>query len=313
MLKRILLLTNLVFCAGVLVSCGGGGGGSAAITMSTSLDDSDVRGRWVRPCDGSSGASSLTDTIEFFADGTFNRRGTAFFDLACFDIGFDIETSGSVAEGDSFEVAGRGIATPFDTTTMSYVVTPRSETAVLFFNSETTCGISDWAIGDSRDISDCPNRPGEVNARPLPFSDFSIYLVDRGQLFFGTEQSLTAENRPMALATFPTYVRDTGAEGDEFPGQLLGLWELISAEGFVELSTQGLIRFYNITPDGCYVFNFLSLFSQGDDNYRDPFNFFFLTITLAEGNLNLAFTGNPQASVYQPAGITAQDLPVCVF
>lgn len=314
MFKNFLLPLIFIGFVGFLGSCGGGsGGGSPAATIATNLADSDLRGRWVRPCDGSSGASSLTDSVEFFADGTFIRRGTAFFDLNCADIGFDIETNGPVAETDRFDVPGRGIATAFETTTTSYVVTPRSETAVLFFNSETTCDISNWTINNRFDISDCPNRPGEVMGRPLPFTDFSIYLVERGQLFFGTELSLTAENRPMALNFFPAYVRETGAEGDEFPSQLLGLWELTDAEGFLELSAQGLIRFYNLTVDGCYVFSFLSLFSEGNNNYRDPFNFFFLTITLVDGNLNLDANFANRLLVHRPAGFSAQDLPLCVF
>ena len=200
-----------------------------------------------------------------------------------------------------------------DFVTNSYSIIPRSEQSVIFFNSQSTCGISNWEVGVSYDISSCSNRPGDdVSRRPTPYADYSIYLVERGQLFYGNEKSFTAENRPVTLSTRPSYIRPTGAIGDEFPQVLKGFWILPESNQYLELTDQGLITFYGQTNQGCFGSSFLTLFSNGGDQYQDPFRFFTYTIRESDGNLLLNAGTDPQVFTYMPAGISVDELDQCI-
>ncbi|MFK7856717.1 MAG: hypothetical protein AB8B79_21550 [Granulosicoccus sp.] len=296
----------------LIVSCGGGGGGTGASAGSSDLSDNPITGRWISPCDSSSGALSFVSEIEYFADGTFTRTVAGYFDLACSVAGFDATTTGTVTVSNAFELPDRGLVRNLNQTTNAYSIIPRSAESTAFFNSQATCGISNWEVNVDYDISSCPNRPGDdASRRPTPYADFSIYLVERGQLFYGNEVSFTAENRPTSLATRPAFVSATGAVGDEFPDNLKGLWVLPESNEFLELSDQGLIRFYGQAEEGCFGFNFLTLFSTGGDSYIDPFRIFTYTISESDGNLSLTAGNNPQVFTYMPAAISANQLELC--
>ena len=276
------------------------------------LTNSPIAGSWITPCDASSGALSLKDTLEFDTDGTFVRTVSGYFDLACTVAAFDAATTGTVQESDAFELPERGIVKNVNFTTNSYAIIPRSEESALFFNGQSTCGISNWEVGVEFDISSCSNRPGDdVSRRPTPYTDYSIYLVERGQLFYGNELSFMAENRPITLATRPSYVRPTGAIGDEFPQALKGFWMLPEANQYLELSDKGRISFYRQTEQGCFGFSFLTLFSNGGDRYQDPFIFYTYTISESGGNLLLSAGSDPQVFIYMPSDISVGQLNLC--
>ena len=301
-----------ILLTSALAACGGSGSGGSNIS-SSDLTNSPIAGSWISPCDASSGALSFVDTIDYFANGTFKRTVFGYFDLACSDPGFDAVTTGNVQESNAFELPDRGLVRNLSLLTNAFIITPRSEAAVSFFNSQSSCGISDWEINVDYDISTCTNRPGDdTSRRPTPYTDYSIYLVERGQLFYGNELSFTAENRPTTLAPRPNYIRSTGAIGDEFPQILKGFWVLPESNQYVELTNQGLIRFYGLTNQGCYGFSFLTLFSEGGDRYLDPFRTFAYTISESNGNLLLSAGTDPQVFVYMPSDIPVEQLNLCI-
>ncbi|MFK7996833.1 MAG: hypothetical protein AB8B87_22035 [Granulosicoccus sp.] len=300
----------------LIASCSSGGGGSSNGNFAQSdLSDSPILGRWMSPCDASSGALSFSRVLEFFEDGTFTQTVSGFFDLSCSQPGFDATTSGIVSESETMELPDRGIVRNINFITEAYSIIPRSADSVLFFNTQVTCGINNWEIGVDFDISSCTNRPGDdTSRRPTPYADFSIYLVERGQLFYGNELSFTSENRPNTLAPRPAYIRPDGAIGDEFPSSFKRVWVLPENTQYVEFLDQGLVRFYSLTADGCYGFNFLTLFSDGVNRYQDPFKVF--TFEIVEQNNTLEVTNvisdaDTQVLVYSPSDISIDQLALC--
>jgi len=253
--------------------------------------------------------------LEFFTDGTFTQTVSGFFDLACTQPGFDATTSGIVSESEAMELPDRGIVRNINFITEAYSIIPRSAESALFFNSQATCGINNWEVNVDFDISSCTNRPGDdTSRRPTPYADFSIYLVERGQLFFGNELSFTSENRPNTLAPRPAYIRPDGAIGDEFPPAFKRVWALPENTQYVEFLDQGLVRFYNLTADGCYGFNFLTLFAVDVNRYQDPFELFTYEIIAQNNMLEVtSFFGDtePQVFVYMPTDITIDQLVLC--
>lgn len=309
---KIRILFTISLCT--LASCGGSGSDGGGDSIPVDPANSPLVGSWITPCDGSSGALSLMDSLEFFTDGTFVRNASGYFDLACTAPAFDAATTGTVRESNAFELPDRGIVRNVDFITNTYAIIPRSEESVTFFNSQSTCGISDWEVGVTVDISSCSNRPGDdTSRRPTPYADYSIYLVERGQLFYGNEISFTPENRPITLATRPSYIRPTGAIGDEFPQALKGFWLLPESNQYLELADQGLINFYGQTEQGCFVSSFLTLFSNGGNQYQDPFKFYTYTISESDGNLLLSAGTDPQVFVYVPAEFPVDQLDQCTL
>ncbi|WP_157736152.1 hypothetical protein [Granulosicoccus antarcticus] len=294
----------------LMASCSSGGGSSD--TGSSDLANSPIVGSWITPCDSSSGSLSLTTAIEFLTNGKFTKTVSGYFDLTCSIAAFDTKTTGTVEESFSYVLPDRGTVSNINFVTKTYSIIPRSDDSVLFFNTQATCEISDWEVGVDYDISSCSNRPGDdVSRRPTPYADYSIYLVERGQLFYGNEISFTAENRPTTLSTRPAYIRSSGVVGDEFPLELKGLWIFPESDQYVELSGQGLIRFYGRTEQGCFGFNFLTLFSDGGGQYHDPFRIFTYIIGESEGNLLLSFGTNPEVFTYMPSTISVEQLDLC--
>lgn len=302
----VILLTT------ILASCGGSGGSGGGGTVPSDFSDSPLVGRWIRSCDPLIGTTSARGTLDYFPDGTFTRTSSGFFDPFCSVPGFDSTTTGTVQESDAFDLPDRGMVKNIDEITTAYTLIPRSEAAVIVFNSQATCGFSNWEVGVEFDISACTNRPGDPTSRqPTPYANYSIYLIERGQLYFGSEISFTAANRPNTLKTIPSFVSTTGAIGDEFPENLKGFWKLTDANQYLELGDQGLIRFYGQSNTGCFGFNFLTLFSLGGDRYQDPFKILTYTIFESDGNLLLTNEADAQELVYMPSDIPVDQLDLC--
>lgn len=311
-LHKLKLLLLCIVCS--LASCSSGGGSSNVQAPPSDLTDSPIAGRWTTPCNNSNGVTSSIEDIEFFTDGTFTRTISGYFDLGCSVAFFDGTTTGLVVESIGMELPDRGVIRNVDFVTNTYSFIPRSDEAVLFFNSQATCGITNWEVDVDYDLSSCTNRPGdELSRRPTPFTDFTIYLAERGLLYYGNTISFTAENRPNTLSTIPALVRTTGAIGDEFPQSLRGFWFLPEANQYVELLDRGLIRFYSQTQQGCFDISFVvPLFSLGDDRYQDPFRIFSYTIRELGGDLLITFgAADSQAFTYIPSAVTVSELDLC--
>ena len=177
-LRKVRPLSVLLIAS--LASCSGSGDNGSSTTSMSDLTNSPIAGSWITLCDGSSGALSLKDTLEFNTDGTFARTVSGYFDLACTVAAFDTATTGTVQESNAYELPERGIVRNVNFITNSYSIIPRSEESALFFNGQSICGISNWEVGVKFDISSCSNRPGDdVSRRPTPYTDYSIYLVEK--------------------------------------------------------------------------------------------------------------------------------------
>jgi hypothetical protein len=85
-----------------------------------------------------------------------------------------------------------------DLTTANATITPRSEAGRLLLVLAKACGISDWKLGEAKDITAALGT--ESCFETYPKQTYQIYSIEGNQLFFGSgEDFSTVGKRPVEL------------------------------------------------------------------------------------------------------------------
>jgi hypothetical protein len=119
------------------------------------------------------------------------------------DVAIDVYYKGQYSKGDDVQENVSKIDLTFGTV----VVVPRNEEGVKALNAFNLCGISDWAIGQERDVTSA-SRDAKCPVDGTPQNVFDIYSVQDNVLVFGkggAEDKDTAEKRATELDRETTY------------------------------------------------------------------------------------------------------------
>lgn len=194
--------TSRILTSGILIllaSCGGGGSGSPASAINTAL-----QGMWQQACLTSTDEDYERSTLEI-DNNTFLSTQSSFSDQECTNATQAFTLMGTFTEGESVPVANRGNATAIDLTVTSVALTLSTDELVTTANGASLCGITNWTIDVSSDISNC----NAVDGTAVPNILYDIYLLQGEQLFTGNETGDTPEARPVLLAENEPYSRVT--------------------------------------------------------------------------------------------------------
>ena len=186
-------LMESVFVVGVAVSltaCGGGGdGGSAPAFVSA------AEGNWLQEC------FMDPDDGDFRRDGlliegkNFTVTQHSFSDADCADASQSIAVSGTFEEIEEDVQTTRGPATAIDLTTTGFALTFHTAALVESANSSALCGMDNWSVGVSVDVTNCAAIPNS----DVPRQTYDIYRREGTSLFTSQDQSNTPETRPTTL------------------------------------------------------------------------------------------------------------------
>lgn len=304
---------SMLLPAMVIAACGGGGNNDSVPTV-TANPDSALLGVWDSPdCNPVTRSNSFH---VYSQDGSFQFTQQVFQQHDCTDILYTFTRSSNFVEGSEIVLAdGRTVRELDYGTDTRLEVTPRSSAGAQVLNSFQACGNTDWTQDVTRDVNGCDTGVGNIEFLPLS-ANFDIYeIVDNHYLFFSTEISFTAANRPTQLLSFPTYIRRQSAEQD-FPALVAGFWQVQDNNLFFEMRENSVIFAYTESDaiTECFLLDVFPTLRTSADTYV---GFAGTTFVLEPANEGLDFTISFPGS--QPAllmlerneGVQASDLVLC--
>lgn len=158
-----------------------------------------LNGTWDSDCGLASNGSIDRSTL-IYSRPSFESAGTIFADQNCLVPSFTQRSIGTYSEGDATTLEDGSIVRDIDYVVTNITVTWFQASDVAAFNTAALCGITNWAVGVSVDITGCSTLlPG----RTFPESIFDIYAISDGQLFIGEGNGTTEADRPNTLLARP--------------------------------------------------------------------------------------------------------------
>ncbi|MBX2881474.1 MAG: hypothetical protein KTR32_16130 [Granulosicoccus sp.] len=168
---------------------------------------------WQQSCLPSTDEDFERSTLDIDSN-SFVITQSSFSDQECNSATQAVTFAGTFTEGELVPVSDRGNATAIDLTISSVALTFSTEELVTAANGAGLCGINNWAINVSSDISNC----NAVDGTAVPSTLYDIYLLEGEQLFTGDETGDTPEARPVLLAENEPYFRITTSGPDDGVG-----------------------------------------------------------------------------------------------
>jgi len=175
----------------------------AACSGDSSTPASGLAGSWIDAC--APVDQTFTTNKKLVVSGDRFDLTNTLYTGQCAEPAVALTFSGILIEGTQVEVPGRGIRTDIDIVNQAKTEVWYLQADIDNFNTAARCGISNWAIGVSVDVSTCPDAVSPV---PIPSTIYDIYLVAGNELFLSAgDSSNNPDQRPVELSTTADYVR----------------------------------------------------------------------------------------------------------
>jgi hypothetical protein len=193
---------NAFFVAGALclTACGSDDSDDVADAGRNLARAPELQGAWVSDCDAYGPLKLSGKAFSAFEPLRYKKKIAIYSDNACATQTAEVRYTGEYKIGNSDDLP-RGL-NRVDFTPKTLVVKPTSDEGAKALNALKLCGISDWKVDASRDVSQAAKKAGCL-AEKLEVAQFDVYSLDDNKLKFGSTYLLgaptKAENRPSQL------------------------------------------------------------------------------------------------------------------
>lgn len=193
---------NAVFLAGALAltACGSDDSDDVVDAGRNLARAPELQGAWVSTCDAYGPLKLSGKAYYAFEPLRYKKKIAIYSDDACAKQTAEVRYTGEFKVGNSDDLP-EGL-NRVDFTPKTLVVKPTSEEGAKALNATKLCGISDWKIDASRDVTQAAKQ-GNCLAEKLEVTQFDVYSLDDKTLKFGSTYLLgaptKAENRPSQL------------------------------------------------------------------------------------------------------------------
>lgn len=154
-----------------------------------------IEGDWMQACFSSSENSASMKSMSFNS-GAFSRK-TDYFDESSCDVAFYSAIESGVASiGEELILSSGLTVTALDLNISSLKLAFYSEFYLNYFNSVAACGITDWLIGEFREVYECEFFSGEGD---IEGGIKDIFYIEEDRLFLGKGAYLGGSSYPIEL------------------------------------------------------------------------------------------------------------------
>jgi hypothetical protein len=193
----------LFLCAGLglaLVGCGSDSSDDVADAGRNLARAPDLQGAWVSTCDTFGPLNLSGKAFYAFEPLRYKKKIALYDDKQCATQNAEVRYTGEFKIGNSDDLPDG--QNRVDLTPKTIVVKPTTEKGVTAFNTAKLCGVSDWAVGVSRDVT-AAAKQGDCLSEKIEATQYDVYALDDKTLKFGSAYLLGAptksENRPSQL------------------------------------------------------------------------------------------------------------------
>jgi len=186
--------------AGAIVGCGSDSSDDIGDAGRNLARAPDLQGAWVSTCD-TFGPLSLSGKASYsFEPLRYKKKIAVFADKQCVTQNAEIRYTGEFKIGNSDDLPDG--QNRVDLTPKTIVVKATTQAGADALNASKLCGVSDWAVNASRDVT-AAAKQGNCLAERIEATQFDVYSQSDKTLRFGSAYLLgaptKAENRPSQL------------------------------------------------------------------------------------------------------------------
>ncbi len=170
------------------------GSGPAPAGPANTQSAVELQGEWQSNCLNPSLTGLGERSVLLFSGQDFTRTSQVSGPGGCNSNDVEAVIQGSYVRGPMIRQGVHQI----DLSTSQATITPRSEAGRLLLVLAKACGISDWKLGEAKDITAALGTEGCFETYPK--QTYQIYSIEGNQLFFGSgEDFSTVGKRPVEL------------------------------------------------------------------------------------------------------------------